>query len=408
MLVREVLLDERGQVRVDRNLGQVDEVEPVLPRPARRRRLSRSSTASRRGSRRGACAAAAAARGPGRRAPGWRLRRGRAARRAGARGTGWGWTRLPCRPYRRETPKASPRRRGSLTACWQDPGRERGPGARARRSVGRVRRGSDGIARAEAGHHRQRQRLLLATGLLLSRSRPAARQGAARAPELGRQARRRDAPSCRRRRSERPGVQLAPLRRDRPRRGRAERAGSLHDLRLTGVGERRSIADAGAPPRRRSDGLLVRSRAALRRRVHARRRHRAAAGALLDGVERAQPDDRSRAAVEARRQALGDPERDRLRAHLQRSRRRRARHVDPRGEDRLRRHRSARQQRTAERTSDDLADRVSPCDEARRARPASTLTLIIRIRAARPRRRRRARPARRRSPSATSTRSSPR
>ena len=276
--------------------------------------------------------------------------------------------RLPRRPYRREGPKASPRGRGSLTACWQDPGRERGPGACARRSVGRVRRRSDGRPRAEARHHRQRQRLLLAAGVVLSRPRPAARQGAARPPELGRQARRRDAPPGRRRRSERPGVQLEPLRRHRPAGSRPARAGSLHDLRLAGLDERRAAADARAASRRRPRRLLVRRRAALRRRVHARRRDRAAAGALLDGVERAQPDDRPRAAVEARRQALGDPERDRLRAHLQRGRRRRARHVDPRREDRLRRHRSPRQQRTAERTADDLADRVSAGDEARRCR----------------------------------------
>ena len=125
-------------------------------------------------------------------------------------------------------------------------------------------------------------------------------------------------------------------------------------------------------------------------------------------LERAQPDDRPRAAVEARRQALGDPERDRLRTHLQRRRRRRARHADPRRADRLRRHRSARQQRGDERTADDVADRVPPGDEARRRRPASTPTRTIRIRAARRRRRRRVHQAARRSRSATSTRSSPR
>ena len=46
---------------------------------------------------------------------------------------------------------------------------------------------------------------------------------------------------------------------------------------------------------------------------------------VLDGLERAEPADRSYAAVEEGRRALGDPERARLRAHLQRRRRRRQR-----------------------------------------------------------------------------------
>src|SRR3954451_5917361 len=96
-------------------------------------------------------------------------------------------------PYRREGPKASPRRRGSLTAWWQDPARERGPGARARRPVGRVRGRSGGRSWPEARDHRQRQCVLLAARRLLSRPRTAPCEGSARPPELGRQARRGDA-----------------------------------------------------------------------------------------------------------------------------------------------------------------------------------------------------------------------
>ena len=225
--------------------------------------------------------------------------------------------------------------------------------------------GATASPRAEAGHHRQRQRLLLATGLLLSRSRPAARQGAARAPELGRQARCRDAPSCRRRRSERPGVRLAPLRRDRPRRGRENvqvlftifgspawaNGGQLPTRAPHRAGDLMDFSFAAA---QRYGGEFMRDDGIVLPRVRywtAWNEPNLTIG-LVPQWKRVGKHWVIQSAIDYARicNAVVDGVRGTL---------------IPGREDRLRRHGPRGNNAPDERTSDDLADRVSPCDEAR-------------------------------------------